>query len=116
MQINEETQKKIHDMQHLEQHLQQFLIQRQAFQTELMEIESASEALKNSGDEVYKLIGQLLLKTEKKKTEEELVEKKKLLEMRLKAIEKQESNLIEKLEKIREEVISEMNHVKEKKK
>ena len=97
--------KKIQEMQIIEQNLQNLLLQKQAFQMELSETQSALKEIENSGDEVFKIIGQLMIKSDKSKIKGELSNKKKILELRTKAFEKQEVSLIEQLEKIREEFL-----------
>lgn len=96
---------KIQEIQMLEQSLQNLLLQKQAFQMELSETESALEAIENSGEDVFKIVGQLMIKTEKSKVKEELADKKKMFELRVKTMETQESSLTEQLEKIRDEVM-----------
>jgi len=98
--------KKIQEMNVLEQNLQNILFQKQAFELELDETTSALNEIEKSGDEVFKIIGQLMIKTEKSRIKDELLEKKKILDMRIKAFEKQENYLREKLDKIREEISS----------
>jgi len=95
---------KIQEMQIVEQQLQNTILQKQAFQIELTETNSAIEELEKSGDEVFKIIGQLMIKTEKSKIKEELLDKKKILELRIKSFEKQENSLTERFEKLQEEV------------
>lgn len=97
---------KIQEMQLFEQNMQNLLLQKQAFQMELAETESALEEMKNSGDEVFKIIGQLMIKSEKSKLTSELENKKKILELRLKSFEKQEKIFEDKIEKLREELIN----------
>ena len=80
-------------------------MQKQAFQMELSETESAFEEIKTAGDEVFKIIGQLMIKTEKAKMQEELENKKKILELRIQAFDKQESTLAEKLTRLRDELL-----------
>jgi len=104
-----EQDKKIQQMQILEQNLQNLLLQKQAFQMELSETQSALKEIENSGEEVFKIIGQLMIKTDKSKIKQELSNKEKILNLRTKAIEKQEAFLIEQLDKIREEVIKTMS-------
>jgi prefoldin beta subunit len=99
-------EQKIQEMQLLEQKLQNTILQKQAFQMELAETDSAIAELENSGDEVYKVIGQLMLKSEKSKIKEELLNKQKILQLRTSAFEKQEKSLTEQLEKLREEIIN----------
>ena len=104
----EKQDQKIQEMQLLEQNLQSILMQKQAFQMELSETQAAIKELGKSGDEVFKIIGQLMIKTEKSKTEKELSEKEKLLELRTKTIEKQEASLTGKLDSLREEFLKSM--------
>ena len=101
----EDKNKKIQEMQILEQSLQQILMQKQAFQMELSETQAALKELDNSGDEAYKVIGQLMLKTDKKKIKEELENKEKLLKTRTDSFDKQEEEFSKKLEKIRDDVL-----------
>ena len=69
--------KKIQEMQILEQNLQSLLLQKQAFQMELSETQSALKEIENSGEEVFKIIGQLMIKTDKSKIKQELLNKEK---------------------------------------
>jgi len=100
-----ENDKKMQEMQILEQNIQNILLQKQAFQMELSETESALKEVENSKEEVYKIIGQLMIKKNKKEILEELKNKQKLLDIRIKALDKQEKNFTEKSEKLREELI-----------
>lgn len=100
-----EQEKKIQEMQYLEQNLQNLLVQKQAFQLELIETQSALKELESAGEEDFKIIGQLMLKTSKEKTKEGLSNKEKLLSLRIKSIEKQENLFREQLEKIRDEIL-----------
>lgn len=102
----EDQNKKIQEMQILEQNLQNLLMQKQAFQMEASETASALKELESSGDEVFKIVGQLMIKTEKSKIKEELQSKSKLLELRNKTISSQEETLTEQLEKTREELMN----------
>ena len=97
--------KKIQEMQILEQSLQNILLQKQAFQMELSETEMALTEIKNSGDDVFKIIGQLMIKTKKDSSVKELSDKKKILELRLRNLEKQEESLSTQLEKLRKEIL-----------
>ena len=97
--------KKIQEMQILEQSLQNILLQKQAFQMELSENETALNEIKNSSDDVFKIIGQLMIKSKKENIEKDLSEKEKILNLRLKNLEKQEQQLNSQLEKLREEIL-----------
>lgn len=104
----ENKEDKIREMQMLEQSFQNLLMQKQAFQMELSETEAALKEIEKSGDEVFKIISQLMIKTEKKKIEEELENKKKILELRMKTILKQESSLTDQLDKLQKEAMKSM--------
>ena len=67
--VDKETEKNIQELQILEQNLQSIMMQKQAFQLELSEVENALEELKKSGDEVYKIVGQVMIKAKKAKQE-----------------------------------------------
>lgn len=95
---------KIQQIHFMESNLQNLFMQKQAFQMELSESQSAIKEIENSGEEIFKIIGQLMIKTDKKKTKEELSNKEKILELRIKTIEKQEGSLMEKLEELRKDI------------
>jgi len=97
--------RKIQEIQILEQNLQNLLLQKQAFQMELSETQSALKEIENSGDEIFKIVGQLMIKTDKPKIKQELSDKEKILELRIKAIEKQETSFMEQLDSMREEIM-----------
>ena len=95
---------KIQEIQVLEQSLQNLIYQKQVFQMELSETQSALKEIEKSGEEVFKIIGQLMIKTEKEKIKEELSNKEKILKMRINSIEKQENSIEEKLENLKKEM------------
>ena len=97
-------EQKIQEMQILEQKLQNTILQKQSFQMELAETDAALTEIDKAGDEVFKIIGQLMIKSEKSKIKEELLNKQKILELRISTFEKQESILMGQLDKFREEI------------
>ena len=96
---------KIQQIHFMESNLQNLFMQKQAFQMELSESQSAIKEIENSDEEIFKIIGQLMIKTDKQKTKEELSNKERILKLRIKTIEKQEGSLTEKMENLRKEVI-----------
>ncbi|HPD81920.1 MAG TPA: prefoldin subunit [Candidatus Pacearchaeota archaeon] len=106
------SDKNIQEIQFLEQNLQNILFQKQAFQIELSESKESLNALENSSDEVFKTIGQLMIKYEKSKIKDELLNKIKILELRIKTLEKQESTFSEKMEKLRDDFLKEKENSK----
>ena len=105
MDLDQETQEKIQELQSLEQNMQTILLQKQAFQFELNETENALKELEKSGEEVFKVIGQIMIKSSKEDIKNELTNKKEIISLRLKSIEKQEASLNRELEKIKQEVM-----------
>ncbi|MEK6823569.1 MAG: prefoldin subunit beta [Nanoarchaeota archaeon] len=101
----DERNKDIQEVQFLEQNLQNLFFQKQAFQMELTETQSALKEIGNSQEDAYKLIGQLMIKVPKSKIVEELSEKEKFLNLKIKAIEKQENSFSEKLEQLWQQII-----------
>ena len=103
--INKEVQEKIQELQILEQGLQNIAMQKRAFQIEFNEAETALKEVDKTKDDVFKIVGQIMLKSKKQDVKKELEEKKKLLELRLKSIEDQEKQISSDLEKTRQEII-----------
>lgn len=95
---------KIQELQILENNLQNFLSQRQNFQMELNEVENALQELKDYKDEIYKLVSGMLIKTEKEKVLAELKEKKKILQTKIEAVEKQEKLIEKRSEELKKEI------------
>ncbi|MEX0920148.1 MAG: prefoldin subunit [Candidatus Pacearchaeota archaeon] len=94
---------KIQEMQTAEQNLQNILYQKQAFQMEISETKEAISEMETS-EEVFKIVGQLMMKTDKEKAKEELLNKEKVLNTRINSLEEQEKGISERLEELREEV------------
>ncbi len=110
MSIKKETERKIQDLQVFEQNLQQILMQKQSIQLELSESENALNELKSSDGEAYRIIGGIMMKSDRKKLIAELEEKKKISELRINSIEKQEKLLDDRASSLRNEVKSEIEH------
>jgi len=107
--IDKKTQEKIQELQMIEQTLQNLLFQSQAFQIELNETKSALEELKKTNKEVYKIIGNIMISSRKEDIEKELEEKNKILDLRIKTLEKQEKILKEKLDNLRKDLEKSLN-------
>ena len=105
MQIDKETQEKIQELQNYEQTMQSIMMQKQAFEIELSETENALGEIMKSKDDVYKLVGNIMIKADKTVIEKELKQKNELLALRLKSINKQEADISKEAELLREEVM-----------
>lgn len=111
MNIDKETQEQIQELQTNEQIFQQLLMQKQAFQLESNETENSLVELAKSKGDVFKIIGQIIFKAEKKELEEELKKKQKLISLRLESIEKQLASLETSTEELRNEIMKKINEM-----
>lgn len=105
--ISKETEKKLNQLQLLEQSMQNLLMQKQQFQLQQVEIESALKELENV-DEAYKIVGNIMVLSKKNNLKEDLDSKKEVVELRVKNMEKQENQLREKASKLQGEILKEM--------
>jgi prefoldin beta subunit len=105
MNIDKETQEKIRELQAYEQNLQSLLMQKQAFQMELSETDNALSEVSKSTDDIFKMVGQIMIKTNKEKVEKDLKQRKELLTLRLKSIDKQEKEFTKLLDELKEDVM-----------
>lgn len=96
---------KLQRMQFLEQNLQAIYMQKQAFQMELDETVSSINEVEKTKEPVYKLIGQLMIKVDSSKVLEDLRNKEKLINLRIKALEDQEKSFEEQVKKFRDELV-----------
>lgn len=104
-----ESEESMAQLQLAEQGLQNMLMQKQMFQLELVETENALEELKKTKEgEVFRIVGSLMLKANKQEVEQELKKKSELLELRLRAIEKQEDEFKNRLLRSREDIVKKL--------
>jgi len=108
MKIPKETEQKIAQLQLLEQNLQNFLVQKQAFQTKLIEIENALKELEKTKDTPYKIVGTIMVASKKEDLKKDLNSQKEIIELRIKNLEKQEEKIKEKAKETQSEVIKEI--------
>ena len=105
--MEKELQGKINQLSLMEQNLQNFALQKQQFQAQLLEVESAEKELKIS-KEAFKIIGSIMVSSDKAELQKELAEKKEVLKLRIDSFEKQEAKLKEKAEALQQEVLESM--------
>lgn len=101
-----DKESKIQQIQILEQQFQNLLLHKQAFQMELHETRAALSELEKAGEDVFKIIGQLMIKSDREKIKQELEEKEKIINMRIKSLEKQEASLEKQLNSTRTEILN----------
>ena len=104
MEVSKETEQKISQLQMFEQSLQTFLGQKQQFQIQLVEIESALNEL-DDADKAYKIIGNIMVESTKNELKSDLQSKKEMLELRIRTMEKQESQVRERASKLQSEIL-----------
>lgn len=102
--MNKENLKQL---QVLEQSLRALLSQKQQFQAQLIEIESAMIELEKSNVS-YKIIGNIMVSAKKEDLKKDLQEKKEVFSARVKMLEQQESRVRSEAEKLHKELMKEM--------
>jgi len=103
--MDKESEKKIQELQLIEQNVSNFVMQKQNFQARLMENENALKELNETKKPAYKLIGNLLVNIDKEKLKKELNDEKEVFDLRIKNIEKQEDKLKERAQELQNEVL-----------
>ena len=106
--VSKEAEQKLGQLQMLEQSMQNMLMQKQQFQLQQVEIESALKELENV-KEAYKIVGNIMVLSKKEDLEADLTSKKEVIELRIKNMEKQENQLREKASKLQNEVLKGMS-------
>ena len=104
MDVSKETEQKIGQLQMFEQSLQSFLGQKQQFQVQLVEVESALSELGNT-EKAYKIVGNIMVEADKDELKSDLQSRKEMLELRIKTMEKQEAQVREKASKLQSEIL-----------
>ena len=105
MEVQKETEQKIGQLQMLEQSLQNFLGQKQQFQVQVVEIESALNELSNTR-KAYKIIGSIMVEADNAELKADLQSKKEMLELRIRTMEKQEAQVRDKASKLQSEILN----------
>jgi len=104
--LDQETQQKIQELQMMEQGFQQLMMQKNAFSMEGNETDLIIKEVEKTSGEVSRIIGnQVVIKTTKEEILEDMKNKQKLIETRMKDIEAQEKEFTEKIDSVREEVM-----------
>ncbi len=102
---SEEIQEKVSQLSMLEQSMRNLSEQRQQFQIQLNETESALKEI-NGKDTAYKILGNVMILKKTKEIEKDLGERKEFLEVRINSLENQEKKIKEKAESMQKEVLA----------
>jgi len=100
-------EEKIGQLQMYEQSLQNILLQKQQFQSQLSEIDSALKEMESSS-ETYRIVGNIMVLTKKEELKKELQEKNSSLKLRIKTLEKQEDTIKEKAQSLQSDIMKGM--------
>ena len=105
--MSKDAEEKIGQLQMMEQNIHNILLQKQQFQSQLIEVESALKELGKT-EKAYKIVGNIMISASKEDLEKDLNSKKEMAELRIKALEKQENKMREKQKAIQEEVMKQI--------
>ena len=83
----------MHELQALEQQIQQVLATKQQLQMDHAEVSNALQEITKADDEVFKVLGGIMMKVTKVNAVKELTEKEKILAGKIASVEKQEKQL-----------------------
>jgi len=104
--VDPETKQKIEELRALESQLQNWLAQKQNSEIELNEIENALTEVEKSEGDMYKVVAGIMIKSDKEILIKELGEKKRIADMRIDSIEKQEKILEKSVGELKKEIDS----------
>ncbi|USG99773.1 prefoldin subunit beta [Thermococcus argininiproducens] len=106
--IPPQVQALLGQLESYQQQIQLVIQQKQRIQVELNDARKALEEIEKSEDEspIYKTVGTLIVRSTKSKALGELNEKIETLEVRLKALERQEQKLNEKIKELTQQIQS----------
>ena len=103
--MEKSTEEKITELQMLEQTAQNILLQKQTIQAQLLEIENALDELQKTKQQPYKIIGTVMIASNKEELEKDLNEKKETFMLRIKKLEKQEEQFKHNSEELQKELL-----------
>lgn len=104
---NPEIESKINQLSVYEQNAQYTANQRQRFQAQLLEIDSALNEIGDSKD-AFQIIGNIMVKLPAEKVKKDLKEKQERINIRVESIKKQEDTLRKKQAQLQEIVMKEL--------
>ena len=105
------TSPKINQLQLLQQNLQNIAAQKQQYENQLIELDSALTELLTT-NKAYKIVGKLMIASSKEKLKKELEEKKEMARLRLHHFTTQEDRLKQSLEEAQQHLVAEMGKKK----
>ena len=102
--VSQDSKEKMEKISSIDRTLQQFLMQKQQLQAQLLEIDSALSELGKTNN-AYKIVGNIMVSSSKEDLVQDLQKKKELVEIKIKSVEKQESRAQEMLSDMQKEIM-----------
>jgi prefoldin beta subunit len=103
---NKQAEQLLAQAQLYQQQMQSLLTQRNAYNLEMAELKQAAEELdKTKEKNVYKISGPILIRHDASEIKDQLEDRLKFLEMRLKVVSDQEDKVKKKIEELREKLL-----------
>jgi len=108
--ISPQLRHQLAQFQQVQQQAQVLTTQRQQLELLIRETEKALEELGKLSDDagVYKMVGGIMVRSDKATMLKELSEQKETLDLRIKALQKQEERSIQRLQEMREKISREL--------
>lgn len=96
-------------LQMMEQNMQVLMSQKQQFTMQQAEIDAAANELGKNPDHAFKIIGNIMVSTNKDTLLADMKSKKEVLTLRIQSLDKQESKLKEKAKELQDLILSELS-------
>lgn len=106
--MDKETEAKIQQLQMFEQNMQNILMQKQNVQAQQIEVDNALSEVEVAKGDIFRIVGPIMVAGSKDKVVEDLKSKKEVVELKLKNLEKQETQIKDKSSKLQAEVMQKM--------
>lgn len=113
--ISPQLQNKISQFQQMQQQIQVLSSQKFQLEAQLRDTERAIGELENTSDDttIYKSIGALMVRADNKESiTKELAEKKETIDIRIKALGRQEKHLVDKYQALQQELTQALSSAK----
>ena len=101
--MSEQSQQLLNQAQLYQQQIQNIMVQKESLSMQLLEINNALDEIEKTKEkDLYKVSGPLLIKSAKEEIKKDLAEKKELIDLKLKTLEKSEAKIKTKIDELRE--------------
>lgn len=109
MALTKEAQEDLNQLQLIEQNVHAIALQKQQFQSQLFEFETALKELETA-EKAYKIVGNIMVSSEKSELKKDLTQKKEIVDLRIKSLERQEKDLKDREKKLRDRVLGSLKN------